>query len=171
MAERLVVLGIDPGTACGWAIAAQGGPYACGCWSLHPRRHESPGMRYLRLERYLREAIVVHRPRLIAYEDVRRHLGADAAHIYGGITGTVQRVCAEHDLPFTAIAVATIKRCATRSGRADKGTMVAHAKARWPELDIVDDNAADALWIAECALAELEVCDAAKQEGHDAEHR
>lgn len=45
------ILGIDPGTSCGWAILDDGGRVASGVWDLSPKRFEGGGMRYIRFER------------------------------------------------------------------------------------------------------------------------
>jgi crossover junction endodeoxyribonuclease RuvC len=92
---------------------------------------------------------------LVAFEEVRRHLGTDAAHIYGGIIATVQTWCEANQVPYTGIPVATIKKRATGKGNADKKAVTAAARERWPEQRVEDDNQADALWILECAQAEL----------------
>ena len=149
-----MILGIDPGTACGWAVVDQG-IRVCGVWNLSPGRHEGGGMRYLRLERYLRELMDGRDIKMVAYEEVRRHLGTDAAHIYGGIIGTVTGVCEHRGIPYKGIPVSTIKIRATGKKGADKAKVLAAARAKWPKLVIPDDNAADALWIAECGLDEL----------------
>lgn len=154
------ILGIDPGTSCGWAIwTEEAGIIAAGTWDLSPRRHEGGGMRFVRLRRHLEELLSSGKL-LIAYEEVRRHLGTDAAHIYGGIVATVQSCCEESGRPYMAIPVATVKKVATGAGNAKKEAMVEAATDRWPHvLDQVKDSekndAADACWIALSAALEL----------------
>ena len=140
------VLGIDPGTSCGWAVLDKGAHVASGVWDLKPRRHEGGGMRYLRLERYLVDSLAG--VRAVFLEEVRRHAGTSAAHVYGGILATVQRVCEVRSIPYASIPVGTIKKAATGRGNAPKTAMIAAARERWPTVEIEDDNHADALWIA-----------------------
>lgn len=150
------ILAIDPGTHCGWAVRTAAGVPAFGVWDLGIKRHESPGMRFLRLRTQLNTVRDAFSVRLVAYEEVRRHAGVSAAHIYGGIVATVQAWCAEHGVEHVGIPVATIKRKATGKGNADKVAMVAAARRAWPEVMLdEDDNLADALWIAETAWADV----------------
>lgn len=148
-------LAIDPGTLCGWALRIDGGTLASGTWDLAPqklRRFESPGMRWIRLRRYLDEVVSGIALDLVVIEEVRRHLGVQAAHVYGGIVATLQAWCEGREIPYTAIPVGTIKKAATGKGNCGKPAMVAAARARWPEQGVRDDNQADALWLLECAV-------------------
>jgi Holliday junction resolvasome RuvABC endonuclease subunit len=92
----------------------------------------------------------------VGFEAVNfRHASLDAAHLYGGFLAEVTALCEAKDIPYTGITPGVIKRAATGKGNSKKDKMIAAAKARWPSLDIVDDNMADALWVSECALVEL----------------
>lgn len=142
------ILAIDPGTKCGYAKSAR----ESGTWDLGSRRHEGGGMRYFRLRNYLNEACKdVH---LVVYEEVRRHLGTDAAHIYGGIVAILQEHCEMHEIPYSGVPVGTIKKHATGKGNADKKAMIDAARKKWPEIVIKDDNQADALWLLDWAQNE-----------------
>jgi crossover junction endodeoxyribonuclease RuvC len=147
------ILGIDPGTKCGWAVLKDGKRVASGVWNLAPRRHEGGGMRFVRLVVYLKEIEALEID-AVGYEEVRRHMGVDAAHIYGGIVATIQTWCesAKPQRPYLGIPVATAKKVATGKGNAKKEAMVAAAVGRFGVAP-ADDNEADALFIA-LALAE-----------------
>lgn len=141
----MTILGIDPGTRCGWALIRDGRHVASGVWNLRAMRHEGGGMKFLRLRRYLEEAL--QGVDAVAYEEVRRHLGVDAAHVYGGIVGQIGAVCEERAVPYRGVHWGTAKKHATGKGNADKAAMVAAFCAvvgRDPE----DDNEADALFVA-----------------------
>lgn len=142
----MLVIGIDPGTSCGWAVLQDGKRLASGTWDLKPRRHEGGGMRYVRLRLYLLELLDAHPRAVLGYEEVRRHMGVDAAHVYGGIIATIAAVCEGRAVPYQGVPVGQIKVTATGKGNASKEAMVAAAVARWGPVD--DDNEADALWIA-----------------------
>jgi Holliday junction resolvasome RuvABC endonuclease subunit len=142
------ILAIDPGTHCGYALS----PVESGTWDLSVKRHEGGGMRYLRLRNYLNESC--HGIDLVVYEEVHRHNGTDAAHIYGGIVGIIQEHCEMHDIQYQGVPVGTVKKHATGKGNANKDSMVNAAKAKWQDIDIVDDNQADALWIWDWAQNE-----------------
>ncbi len=42
----MIVLGIDPGTSCGWALRWGDGSYHSGVWTLAIRPHVGAGMRW-----------------------------------------------------------------------------------------------------------------------------
>lgn len=149
----MIVLGIDPGTTCGWAVRDERGFYTSGVWELKGGRFEGGGMRFLRLERRLRELIDLVHPGVVALEEVRRHKGTDAAHIYGGIIAVIAKVCEELGIPYFAIPVGTVKRHATGKGNAGKDAMVDAAQSKWPADGLVREDECDARWIADAAWA------------------
>lgn len=142
------ILAIDPGTHCGWAIRHPNGSMHSGVWNLKGGRFEGGGMRFVRLRGYLDQLHAATPVERVAFEEVRRHMGVDAAHIYGGVVATLTAFCEQHKIPYEGIPVGTVKKKATGKGNAQKDAMVAAAKAKWPEQNVADDNQADALWIA-----------------------
>lgn len=146
-----VVLALDPGTRCGWAVRSACGAVHHGTWDLRSRRHEGGGMRFVRLERCLTE--FEPKPDLIYYEEVRRHLGTDAAHVYGGIIATATQWAEHHRIPYAAVPVATIKRHATGKGNAGKDVVLAAARERFGAVET--DDEADALFLLDYAVDEL----------------
>ncbi|WP_413936938.1 crossover junction endodeoxyribonuclease RuvC [Nitrospira sp. BLG_1] len=147
------VLGIDPGLACGWAVRSPSGTIQSGVWYLDGGRFEGAGMRLVRLTAYLTE-IAKQKPfDVIAYEEVRSHMGVDAAHLYGAITLTIASWCEQHKVPYFGVSVGQVKKFATGNGGASKEMMQAAAKIKWPELGTIDHNEADARWIAEFAVS------------------
>jgi len=107
-------------------------------------------MRLLRFERHLAEAMFG--VDLIAYEEVRRHAGTDAAHVYGALTGLIQKQGESCGIPYYAIPVGTIKKFATGKGNADKAKMVAAGEELWGE--VLPEDEVDARFIALVAAAE-----------------
>lgn len=147
---RCRVLGLDLGTRCGWALA-EGGQIVSGVWDLRPRRFEGGGMRLVRLRRHLAEL----GPGRVFFEEVRRHLGTDAAHVYGGMLGIVSAWCEEAGVPYAGVPVGTVKRRATGRGNAGKGEMVEAARVAFGRPDLASDDEADALWVMRCGLDDL----------------
>jgi len=148
------VLGIDPGTYCGFALLDEGERIASGTWDLSIGRHESAGMRFVKLEHQLRE-ILENGVDLIAFEEVVRHAGTQAAHIYGGIVAVIKLTAEKKGVPYVGIPVGTVKKRATGKGNADKVAMVNAAK-RWFGSAPNDNNEADALWIALVATEQFQ---------------
>lgn len=147
------ILGIDPGTKCGWAVLQNGKRIASGVFDLKPNRHEGGGMRFVRLERYLLEVLNTYDVHALGYELVRRHLGTDASHIYGGIQASLTRLCEERGLPYRGVPVGTVKRSFCGKGNANKTQMILEAEARFGIKCC--DNEADALAVANTLGEEL----------------
>lgn len=153
MVKRFI--GIDPGSNCGWAVLDEGGArVASGTWKLTGGRFDGAGMRFVRLDRNVRELLSTTPEAVVGFEEVRRHMGTDAAHIYGGVVATVTRVCEELQVPYAGVPVGTVKKHGTGKGNAGKLEMVEAAEARW-DVRVADDNEADALWIADSMRAGL----------------
>jgi Holliday junction resolvasome RuvABC endonuclease subunit len=105
------VLAIDPGLHFAWAV---------GVWPAQPTigmidlRDVGPdrGHQFWHLGRFLRGLIHEQNPSQICYEAVHRHLGADAAHIYGGILAVILLEAWEAGVPTRGIGVGTAKKAA-----------------------------------------------------------
>lgn len=139
---------LDLGTFTGWAVD-DGGPLISGSISFKPGRHEGGGMRFLRFRDFLEEMRLKRGPiEAIYYEEVRRHKGVDAAHIYGGLWAHLTSWCEHHRIPYQGVPVGEIKKLATGKGNANKEAMVAAMRRRGHQLGDHDDDEADALAIA-----------------------
>lgn len=144
----MTILALDLGTTTGWA-ANPGGVVTSGTLTFKPSRFEGGGMRYLRFRSAVNELIATTGAERVYFEEVRRHAGTDAAHVYGGLLAHLTALCEEMRIPYLGVPVQTIKRHATGKGNANKGAMEAAATARgWT---FADDNEADALWLLDWA--------------------
>ena len=147
------ILALDLGTTTGWAIRSASDPITHGFITFRPQRFEGGGMRYLRFKRWLSELsaspAAIHE---VYFEEVRRHAGVDAAHVYGGLMATLTTWCEHHNIPYQGVPVGTIKKHATGKGNAGKAEMIAAAKVRG--FDPVDDNHADALALLHRAMSQ-----------------
>ncbi|QOK95173.1 crossover junction endodeoxyribonuclease RuvC [Ralstonia pseudosolanacearum] len=146
------ILALDLGTKTGWALQHLDGSIASGMQDFKPKRFEGGGMRYLRFKRWLNELkLACTDINVVYFEEVRRHAGVDAAHIYGGLLGHLGAWCEHHNIPYIGVPVGTIKKHATGKGNASKDEMIASVCKRGHEPS--DDNEADALailyWAAE----------------------
>ena len=137
-------LALDLGTSTGWAIRGHDGLITSGTVSLRPGRFDGGGMRYLRFTNWLTEIDRLSGPvAAIWFEEVRRHAGTDASHIYGGLMATLTAWAELRGVPYEGVPVGMIKRHAAGKGNADKAAMVAAVCARG--FSPVDDNEADAI--------------------------
>lgn len=145
MAERKL-LAMDLGTATGYALRICG-KVSISTESFALRKSDSPGMRYLRFVKFLKLLHDATGFTLVVYEKVNRHMGTEAAHVYGAFEGHLHAFCAEHGIDHSGVGVTEIKKFATGKGNANKDAMLAWAKARPEAVDNlpIDDNGADAL--------------------------
>lgn len=145
------LLALDLGTTTGWALHGADGLITSGTVSFRPGRFDGGGMRYLRFSNWLGE--LDRLSGLIAaiwFEEVRRHAGTDAAHVYGGLMATLTAWAELRGVPYEGVPVGTIKRFATGKGNANKEAMIAAARSRG--FSPADDNEADAIAILFWAL-------------------
>ncbi len=144
-------LALDLGTTTGWALRPRVGNIAHGFVSLKPQRFEGGGMRYLRFKRWLSELqAMTGEVQSVYFEEVRRHAGVDAAHVYGGLLATLTAWCEHHNIPYQGVPVGTIKKHATGKGNADKDMVIAAMRALGHPVS--DDNEADALALLHWAI-------------------
>jgi hypothetical protein len=103
-------------------------------------------MRYLRFRGWL-DGIAADAGGIgaVHYEEIRRHLSTDAAHVHGGLLATLTAWCEQHSIPYQGVPVGTIKRFIAGKGNADKAAMIAGVRARG--FAPGDDNEADAIAI------------------------
>jgi len=148
------ILALDLGSTTGWAIRNNRCRILHGTAEFRPTRYEGGGMRYLRFGKWLDQTLdVTGGIDAVYFEEVRRHIGTDAAHVFGGLLATLTSWCEGHGIPYQGVPVGTIKRYATGKGNADKAAMIAAVRARG--FEPADDNEADAiailLWAIETA--------------------
>jgi len=145
------ILALDLGTTTGWALQSPDGLVTSGTVSFRPRRFDGGGMRYLRFRNWLDEMDRLAGPiATIWYEEVRRHAGTDAAHVFGGLLATLTAWAEMRGVPYQGVPVGTIKKHATGKGNASKAMMIEAAQARGYRP--ADDNEADAIAILHWAL-------------------
>ena len=113
--------------------------------SFKPNRHEGGGMRFLRFREWLGK-IKPKEVESVYYEEVRRHLGTDAAHIYGGFLSILTAWCEEYKIPYMGVPVGTIKKHATGKGNTNKAGMLEAAQSKLGYPGKQEDEV-DALWL------------------------
>ena len=146
------ILALDLGTTTGWACGHPGAIISS-TWDLKPGRYDGGGMRFVKFRARLTELHAAVGFTVVYFEEVRRHAGTGAAHVYGGLMATLTEWCEVHKIPYSGVPVGTIKKHATGKGNASKEQMIEAARARGHEP--VDDNEADALCILYCAAETL----------------
>ena len=110
-------------------------------------------MRYLRFRNWLDEISQCSGGiDTVYFEEVRRHLGVDAAHVYGGFLATLTAWCEDHNLPYQGVPVSHIKHHVTGKGNASKQCVIDAVRAIGYKPQ--DDNEADALALIEWVRAQ-----------------
>jgi Holliday junction resolvasome RuvABC endonuclease subunit len=154
LSKEAKIAAFDLGTMTGFAVGHDHhGNVMSGWWSLKPGRYDGGGMRFIKFKQRLDELHAAYPFEIVAFEEVRKHRGTDAAHVYGGLLSVLQVWCEEKKIPYEGIPVGTIKKFCTGKGNADKA-MVIEAVSMWgfkPE----NDNEADALALLCLKLYEI----------------
>jgi hypothetical protein len=136
------ILALDLGKKTGWALYAEG-RVASGTYQIKTGRFQGGGVIFLNFERdFLNSFKAVGR---VYFEEVRRHIGTDAAHMYGGLLATLTSWCEVNAIPYQGVPVGTIKKHITGKGNAGKAQVIEAVKAKG--FNPADDNEADALAI------------------------
>jgi crossover junction endodeoxyribonuclease RuvC len=149
------LLALDLGTACGWALADHArfkddnDAVMFGTFDLRAGRFSGGGMRFVRFENELNKFSDIDQ---VVFEEVRRHRGTDAAHVYGGLLAVLTAWCEKNKIPYEGVTVQAIKKFATGKGNADKAQMISAVEG-WG-FQPKNDNEADAIALLRLRLSE-----------------
>lgn len=146
------LLALDLGTTTGYRIGNAAANMS-GTANFKPSRFESAGMRFVKFRAWLGQMRAAY-PDIdhVTFEEVRRHAGTDAAHIYGGLMAHLMEWCHASGINYDAIPVGTIKKHWTGKGNANKDQMMAASVERG--LSPADDNEADAQALFDFKISE-----------------
>lgn len=145
------ILALDLGTTMGWSLSSDG-YITSGTSNFKAGRFEGGGMRFLRFNSWLEE-ISKQLIDVVYFEEVRRHIGVDAAHVYGGFLSQLTAFCEKNSIPYQGVPVGTIKKFITGKGNASKQEVIEaiRNKGHLPK----DDNEADSLALLYYAREQL----------------
>ena len=138
------LLALDLGTTTGYC-ALINGVKTHDTVSFKPSRVSGGGERFLRFQRWLVDFGSANAVSEIVFEEVRRHRGTDAAHVYGGLLACLTAHCEAQQIAYTGYPVGEIKKFWTGKGNADKVAMIKTANEKG--FTVSDDNEADAIAI------------------------
>ena len=142
---------LDLGTTTGWALTHANIVKQSGVAKFHPSRFESSAIRYVKFNRFLNDLEMQAEPiTAVFFEAVRRHVGVDAAHAYGGYMAVLMAWCLEQQIDYEGVAVGTLKKHITGKGNASKQQVIDAVKQLGHQPR--DDNEADAISIAYWAI-------------------
>ena len=148
------ILALDLGTKTGWAVYLADQKILSGTENFKSTRFEGGGMRYLRFKSWFDEMNKLSDGvDQIFFEEVRRHIGVDAAHAYGGFLAHLSFWCEEKQIPYLGIPIGTIKKHITGKGNASKSHII--SKITEMGFSPQDDNEADALALLDFVIKDL----------------
>ena len=147
------LLALDLGTNMGFALQSNG-TILSGAVNFKPGKFDGGGIRFLKFRKWLDEIHASDQITEVVYEAVRRHIGTDAAHIYGALMGVLQMWCEEHNVPYSGESVQAIKIFATGKGNAGKEQVIAAVEKKWGFKPKSHDEA-DALALLHLRLYEV----------------
>lgn len=145
------ILALDLGQNTGWALRRRDGQIYSGRETFKPDRFSGGGMALLRFRSWLD---TLHETsghiELVVFEEVRRHLGTTAAHIYGAFAGQMSAWAEFKEIPYQGVPVGTIKKHITGKGNASKEEVIRAVfdQGHTP----MDDNEADAIALLRWAI-------------------
>lgn len=162
-AVDIPILALDTATKTGWALKDRYGRISSGVQEFSLKRGESKGMRFLRFRKWLNDILELSEmgqtfsetnPGLICYE-LAHHRGGAATELCVGLMTDVLAEAARHGLEHTGVHTGALKRWATGKGNAGKDQMIKKASELFPDIELIDDNHADALLLLKYGLDEI----------------
>lgn len=149
MQQENNILALDVATHCGWATKT-----ASGVWDFSIKKDESSGMRLIRFKAKVREMCEKEQINVVVFE---RTAGfhKNAIIVQAELHGVLKLFLEEQRIQYRAYSSSEIKKFATGKGNAGKPLMIQAAKDKYPTINIIDDNHADALHIYHLAIGDL----------------
>ncbi len=145
------ILALDPATHCGWAHSNN----KSGVWDLSIKADESREMRLVRFRANLQKIKNDFGIDLLVFEASRNLRYGPAVKLAAQFQAVIELFCHDNKINYKGYSAKPIKKFATGNGNANKEKMIAAAQSRWPDIKLVSDDHADALWLLEYAKDEL----------------
>jgi Holliday junction resolvasome RuvABC endonuclease subunit len=141
------IITLDLGTKTGWALYQEDtNTVTSGTFSCKDSRWVGGGMKFVNFINFVKSLYgkCQGSETLVYYEEVRRHVGVDAAHAYGGFHAFLIAWADQNTIPYEAVPVSTIKKHITGKGNAKKKEIIEAVNQKY-NLRVKDDNEADAI--------------------------
>ena len=145
------ILALDLGTQTGWSMS-QNGIITSGSKSFATNNLAGRGVRFMNFRNWLLDCFASSDIDFVAFEQVKRHIGTYAAHVYGGFLAQLTSVCEEKHIPYKGYGVKTIKKFITGSGNASKQDVINAVETKGYKP--IDDNESDSIAILLLAQSE-----------------
>lgn len=147
------ILSLDLATTSGWAYNQPS--INGGVWELKPKKGSSEGMKLIKLRSFLEDFYSqVNGLDLIIYEK-------PAGRFINGVISVAELVavvkvfCEDKGINYTSYRPTEVKKEMTGKGNSNKEVMFDEAKKRWPNINIIDHNMADAMLMLQLTIRDL----------------
>ncbi|MCL1656797.1 hypothetical protein CMU04_06285 [Elizabethkingia anophelis] len=144
------ILALDIATTSGYSSSTgESGTFNCSF-----KKGESGSIRLLRFRNKVNELLDLIKPEVVAYE---RSAGRNTHSIktQSEMIGVLTLMLEDRNIQYASYSPSEVKKFFTGKGNASKEDMIKTAKKKYPEIEILDDNHADALAILELAQSDL----------------
>ena len=105
-------------------------------------------LRLIRICQFVRNRVAGRGEPLALIESPAHSQTAGSHHDRSGLWWGIVDVLHAHDLPVVEVAPQQLKMYATGKGNAAKDAVLLATARRFPDVDLLDNNQADALWLA-----------------------
>ena len=144
---------MDTAARVGWSTL-ENGILECGMQHFQPpkvgrktKEDEHIGVQFSRFEIWFWRKLEALDPDIVFYEEPAGGIGGNTALKCIGWKVLMMACCARKGIPMLGVHSGTLKKYATGSGKAEKEDMIHAVNAKFKDLDIKDDNTADAVHI------------------------
>ena len=152
MDEKLI-MGIDPGlNSTGWGViqSYKNKETYLSHGVIKTNNKEKLGERLNLIHKELISLITKFKPDFISVEKIFSNSNADSTLKLGKARGIVFLVAAQKKINISEFTPNTVKKNLVGYGHANKLQIIEMIKRIYPNINIIDDNAADALAVATC---------------------
>lgn len=157
------VLALDLAQTSGWALIGNGViTSGSQCFASKPKKGHSPheGNNFCRFDNWIRDRLCDDKPEAVCFEEVFRWMSSSAAHSFCGFRAIMMVQCTRKGIPCYGYSPTTIKKAWTGNGAAKKELMMETTLMRFPDIDLTDNNEADAIAILSLHLSTLKTAKA-----------
>ena len=151
--DEQLIMGIDPGlNSTGWGViqSYKNKEIYLSHGVIKTNNKENLGERLNVIHKELISLITKFKPDFISVEKIFSNANADSTLKLGKARGIVFLVAAQKKINISEFSPNTVKKNLVGYGHANKLQIIEMIKRIYPNINIIDDNAADALAVATC---------------------
>jgi Holliday junction resolvasome RuvABC endonuclease subunit len=156
--QHIRALSLDMATKTGYAVLTdgniRGGVFGVKrAKGYKDRVDDHEGIEYTQFQNWMTRIVSNIQPHVIFYELPAMFKNPITGYKPIAFRGFMMAEAARNNIELAGYNINTVKKAATGKGNAKKPEMIAAAERKFPHLDILDDNMADALHVMAYGLA------------------